>query len=292
MEDLKAHVEPRRLTVLSRVLAAARAVFVGFAALLIGGAPSGAMMFANLKLAPAIPVFLPLTVLWLWLFWRYARGEGWPRRTSASRRELLRAGALSRRVWMGALSAGGLSMVAVMGLAFVTYRYASLPGAAYQAPFDVSGFPSWTLVSIFASLALTAGVVEEAAFRGYMLSGLERNLGWVVGVGLVTLIFYVSHLSHAYARLAFLPFFIAHGVVFGLLVRHTRSVVPGVVLHAISDFVVLPMQYGAIPSAGQWPFVSQGWMSLLAAAAAVPLWRWLARVARTPAAPHPPAPPS
>lgn len=37
-------------------------------------------MFANLKLAPTLPLFFPVTVLWLWLwlFWRYVRGDGWP----------------------------------------------------------------------------------------------------------------------------------------------------------------------------------------------------------------------
>ena len=170
--------------------------------------------------------------------------------------------------------AGSLAVAAVMGVAFVTYRYAALPEAAYQAPFDVAALPWWTLASIFAAVALTAGVVEEAAFRGYMLSGVGRRHGWAIATALVTLIFYVAHLSHAYATLAFAPFFLLHGLAFGLLVWVSRSIMPGVVLHTLSDVVVLPMQYGVVPSAGQWDFVSNGWLSAIAAVAAIPaFWR-------------------
>jgi membrane protease YdiL (CAAX protease family) len=183
----------------------------------------------------------------------------------------------SARVWGWALAAGGLALAGVMGIAFVTYRFAALPDAAYRAPFEVASFPAWTIVSVFAAVALTAGVVEEVAFRGYMLSGIQRRFGWTVGIGCVTNLFHVAHLSHAYATLAFAPFFLAHGLVFGLLVFYTRSIVPGIVLHAASDFIVLPMQYGAIPSAGQWAFVWQGWLSLLAVAAAIPAFLQLAR---------------
>ena len=262
------------------ILATIGAVLLGFVVLMIGGSVSGVLMVANLKLAPALPVFFPATLLWLWIFWRYVRGDGWPRSTSDRRRSLLRVRELSPRAWGWSLAAGGLGLTAVMGIAFITYRYAALPEAAYRAPFDVSDFPPWTLLSIFAAVALTAGVVEEVAFRGYMLSGIERRYGWAVGIGLVTILFYVAHLSHAYATLAFIPFFLAHGLIMGLLVFYARSIVPGVVLHAVSDFIVLPMQYGVIPSAGQSDFVGQGWLSVMAGAAAIPAFRQLAKATK------------
>jgi membrane protease YdiL (CAAX protease family) len=261
----------------SVLLVTLRDLLLGGVVLLVGGAVSGTLMFANLQAAPALPLFLPATIVWLWLFWRYVAGAGWPRSTSARRRELLRGVNLSWRVWGWALLAGGLGLAAAMGIAFVTYRYATLPEAAYRAPIEVAALPPLTQVSIFAALALTAAVVEEAAFRGYMLSGIESRYGWVFGIVLVSVLFYLAHRSHAYATLAFAPFFLAHGLVFGLLVFYTRSIVPGVVLHFVSDFLVLPMQYGAIASIGRWPFVGQGWMSLLAGAAAIVAFRQLAK---------------
>jgi membrane protein implicated in regulation of membrane protease activity len=74
------------------ILTAVGAVLLGFVVLMLGGSVSGALMFANLKLAPTLPLFLPATVLWLWLFWRYVRGDGWPRSTSDRRRTWLRGG--------------------------------------------------------------------------------------------------------------------------------------------------------------------------------------------------------
>jgi membrane protease YdiL (CAAX protease family) len=257
-----------------------RALVSGFGVLIVGGGVSGALMFANLATAPAAPWFLPATIGWLWLLWRYLDGAAWPASTSGARREALRALRLSARQWTWAMIAGALAVAAVMGVAFVTYRHAALPEAAYQAEFDVASYPWWTIASIFAGLALTAGVVEEAAFRGYMLSGVQRRHGWLIASVVVTLVFYVSHLSHAYATIAFAPFFLLHGLAFALLVYMTRSVVPGVVLHTLSDAIVLPMQYGVVPSVGQWAFVGDGWMSLAAGAASVPAFWRLAVVCR------------
>ena len=76
---------------------------------------------------------------------------------------------------------------------------------------------------------------------------------------------------------AFVPFFLAHGLILGRLVFYTRSIVPGIILHAASDGIVLPMQYGVIPSAGDWAFVWQGWLLLLAGTAAIPAFRALAK---------------
>ncbi len=102
----------------------------------------------------------------------------------------------------------------------------------------------------------------------------------MIAIVVVTLAFYVAHLSHAYATLAFAPFFLLHGLVFGLLVLVTRSILPGVVLHMLSDAIVLPMQYGVVPSAGQWEFVGDGWMSLAAGAASCLAFWKLAVVSR------------
>jgi membrane protease YdiL (CAAX protease family) len=254
-----------------------RAIVVCLVIMMIGGSVSGALMYVNLKMAPTMPVFLPATLIWLWLVWKYLAGQGWPKATSTRRSQALRAGKLSAKGWLWALVAGGCGIAAVMGIAFVTYRFAVLPEAAYSAPFDVASLPAVTLVAMFAAIALTAAVVEEAAFRGYLLSGIQGRHGWVAGIAVVTLLFYLAHLSHAYATWAFLPFFLAHGLLFGWLVYSTRSILPGIVLHGVSDFVVLPMQYGVIPSIGKWAFVSQGWLTLVAGVAALFAFRQLAR---------------
>ena len=54
------------------------------------------------------------------------------------------------------------------------------------------------------------------------------------------------HLSHAYATFIFLPFFLAISVVHGLLVKYSGSIRPSVLLHALADFIVIPVSYGLV----------------------------------------------
>jgi membrane protease YdiL (CAAX protease family) len=237
-------------------------------------------LLANLRVAPSVPLFLPITALWLWLFWQYLRGRGWPRRTADQRRLDLRAGALSQRVWLWSIVAGGLGLASALSLALLTGRIARLPGRAYESPFDLSPYPWWTVLSFFLAISCTAGVVEEAAFRGYMLSQIQRRHGWVVGIALVAVLFYAAHLSHAYATVAFVPFFAAYSIVHGALVFLARSILPSVVLHAIGDLCILPMQYGVIDLPLGTSFEPYLACVLVSGSAAIPAFWRLRRLTR------------
>ncbi len=212
----------------------------------VGGLLPSVFMVANLKISPTIPWLLPATALWLWLFWRYLDGEGWPRATAESRHRDLRGHALSARVWLWSLLAGGLGMVSVATFAFMTARLANLPRDAFKLPINLSRYPIWTTVSVLLAISAVAGVVEEAAFRGYLISKVERRHGWILAILLSGLMFFVSHTSHAYVTIAFLPFFLIVSALHGLLVYLTRSILPSVVLHAVADAVVIPIQFGVV----------------------------------------------
>jgi membrane protease YdiL (CAAX protease family) len=80
---------------------------------------------------------------------------------------------------------------------------------------------------------------------------IEERHGWVIAFFISALLFFAAHLfaahlSHAYASLAFLPFFFAHCAILTLLVYFTQSILPSIVIHTASDFIVLPIQYGLI----------------------------------------------
>jgi len=257
-----------------------RGIIVGMLILFIGQIPPGVFLLTNLKLSPSVPWFLPATAFWLWLFWQYLSGKGWPCATAQQRRDDLRGRPLSGRVWIWSMIAGGLGMISVMSLIFVTSRFANLSKEAYEAPFDVSAFPSWTVVCIFLNIAVVAGVVEEATFRGYMLSQIQRRHGWIIGIFITGLMFFVSHLSHAYASIAFLPFFLTYSMLHGYLVYLTRSILPSVVLHTLGDLIVVPMQYGVIANPGDSTFVTYGVLTLIFGIAVVPAFRQLITITR------------
>jgi len=272
-----------------RVPAVLRAIVIGELIVSAGVVVPGLLIVANLKLSPRVPWLLPGTAAWIWVSWRYLNGWGWPRATAAARRRDLRARSLPGRTWRWSLLAGGLGIASVAGLAFLTPRLAGIPRDAFKAPVDLAAYPPWTVAAALLAISAVAGVFEEAGYRGYMLSQIERRHGWVAAILIVGLMFFADHhVSHAYATLAFLPFFLAVSLVHGLLVYCVRSILPSVVLHAVADALIIPVQYGLIgkiPVGVVWEtgadpaFITSLAVFLACGVAAVPAFRRLATIA-------------
>jgi membrane protease YdiL (CAAX protease family) len=101
--------------------------------------------------------------------------------------------------------------------------------------------------------------VEEAGFRGFLISPIQRRHGWTIAILISGVLFFLDHhLSHAYATLVFLPFFLAISVVHGLLVKYSGSIRPSVLLHALADFIVIPVSYGLVGSFSVEPVAVTG----------------------------------
>jgi len=226
-----------------------RAIIIGELVVSIGATLPELAIVVNLKTSPQIPWLLLATAFWPWLFWWYLSGEGWPKSTSEMRRRDLRGGPLSSKVWRWAIVAGASGILCTIGLAFVLARLANVPRDAFKAPVDFSVYPRLTVIAALLAISATAGVVEEAGFRSFMLSPIQRRHGWSIAILITGLMFFLDHhLSHAYATFAFLPFFLAISAVHGLLVRFTGSIRPSAVLHGVADFCVVPVTYGLVGS--------------------------------------------
>jgi membrane protease YdiL (CAAX protease family) len=190
---------------------------------------------------------LVVTAGWLLFFWWYVTGHGWPRSTQEARRRDLRAPSLSKPAWTLALIAGTLGITGTIAMAFVTARLAHLPREAFAAPIDFSKYGALTVICAIACISATAGVVEEAGFRGFLISPIQRRHGWTIAILISGIMFFLDHhLSHAYATFVFLPFFLAISVVHGLLVKYSGSIRPSILLHALADFIVIPVSYGLV----------------------------------------------
>ena len=50
------------------------------------------------------------------------------------------------------------------------------------------------------------------------------------------------------AVIVFLPFFLTISAVHGLLVKYSGSIRPSILLHALADFIVIPVTYGLVGS--------------------------------------------
>jgi len=231
----------------NRLPAILRGILVAELVVTIGTIPPSIAVILNLRTSPSIPWMLVVTAAWLSFFWWYVSGHGWPRSTQEARRRDLRAPSLSKDAWIWALIAGALGIIGTIAMAFLTARLAHLPREAFAAPIDFSKYPMFIVVCAIACISATAGVVEEAGFRGFLISPIQRRHGWTVAILISGIMFFFDHhLSHAYATFVFLPFFLAISAVHGLLVKYGGSIRPSVLLHGMADFIVIPVSYGLV----------------------------------------------
>jgi membrane protease YdiL (CAAX protease family) len=200
-------------------------VLVGMAVLIVGTLPRNFLFAANLRLYPNLPWAVPLTALYIWFFWRYLQGAGPPDSTSEKRRAGLRAESLSAREWAWALVAGGLGIVALVLALQVANRLVTLPPQALP---DLGSVPESTVMALLLMAAPVAGIVEEAAFRGYMQGPIERRHGLVMAILITGTMFAVAHLDFT---LILWPYYVAVAAIYGTVTSITGSILPAVFLH-------------------------------------------------------------
>jgi membrane protease YdiL (CAAX protease family) len=202
-----------------------QAVLIGMLVVLAGTIPRNLLFAANLRYFPSVPWAVPVTAVYLWFFWRYLNGAGPPESTSEARRTSLRATRISGRLWAWALLAGGLGILALVLALRVANRLVVLP--QQQLP-DFSQVPEVTVLSLLLMAAPVAGIVEEAAFRGYMQGPIERRHGLIVAILITGTMFAVAHLDFT---LILWPYYVAVAAIYGTVTYLTKSILPAVVLH-------------------------------------------------------------
>jgi len=207
---------------------AVKAIVTGMLVLFAGTIPRNVLVFANLRFYSGLPWAIPVMAMYLWCFWSYLNGAGPPVTTAAARRAGLRANRLSGRVWAWALLAGGIALVALVIALRLLNRLIELP------PQQVPEFHAadLTIVSLLVMSAPIAGVVEEAAFRGYMQGPLERLYGMPMVILITGTMFAVAHLDFTWILW---PYYVAVAAIYGTVTHLTNSILPAVVLHTLGN---------------------------------------------------------
>jgi len=206
-----------------------RAILTGSLAAAAGTVPWAILVSANTRYWSNVPWAVLPTALYLWLYWRYVRGEGWPKSTAQFRRTSCRANHLPGDVWGAALLAGVLGLVSIVLLQGVMIRLVTLPQQEHP---DLSQFPFVTVLLWILMSAIVAGVAEETSFRGYMQKPIERRHGPVIAILVTGSLFGFAHFSHPEVTLILLPYYLAVAAVYGALAYFTNSIFPSMVLHA------------------------------------------------------------
>ncbi len=195
--------------------------------------------------------FLFLTTLVFWYalaFGRRSQTPGAAARSFAAQLGLYAPGS-GREVAIG-LAAGFAGwagvLAAMLGVAGLIYLVAG-PEALPQTPPAVIPWMAALPVALRLALALSAGVVEELFFRGF----LQPRIGLLASSGL----FVLAHVS--YDQPLMLVGVALLSLLYGLLVRWRQSLWAAIVAHALFDavqlLVVIPVALRYLPGGGALP---------------------------------------
>lgn len=104
------------------------------------------------------------------------------------------------------------------------------PNQAQENEFTTAA-PEFKLFSLLA-LVIFPPLVEEAIFRGFMFPAFSKRLGLIGGAIGSSVLFGLAHMQ---ANIAVYTFFI--GLVLCFLYARTKSIIPGIVLHMINNYL-------------------------------------------------------
>ncbi len=206
-----------------------RAILGGLAIVAVGVAPWSALAAANLRVASSFPWAAIVGLIYLTLLWNWLGGRGWPRSSGEDRRRYLRAHGVRGRMLAWSAISGTLFAAALVAMTVTGWMLAAVPASRLDEFATLRTYPWWTTTPLLLTSSLVAGVVEEAAFRGYMQVPLERRHGPVVAILVVAAVFALIHFPSPVA----LPAFVLGSAGWGVLAFLSGSILPGVVLHGL-----------------------------------------------------------
>jgi len=213
-----------------------RAPTVAFVVLEIGTTATVLPLVGNIKFHPEIPWAFPATLIVLAVFWYYFTGGGYPAATRASRKNVTRRKSLPLPIWRAAAAPMLLSVISVASLRLALPSV--LPMDVPKIPFDIASFPFATIVGLLLAIAVSAGVAEEVAFRGYLQKPLEDAYGIVPALALTGIAFWFAHTDKV--SLSHLPFHLFASILLGLAAYLTKSLLPAIVGHIAGDALLQP----------------------------------------------------
>jgi membrane protease YdiL (CAAX protease family) len=222
-----------------KIPAFVRGPVVGIAVLLAGLQPAGILLKMNLTQETPIPWSLVPVAIWLYFVMRWLGGWGFPAANGSRRAELLRAHKLRTELRKPTWISSVLLAVVIISMSVLSYG---------SQTFDFSQFglitlileapPGMALASILA-LAAMSGLIEEAAFRGYMQRILEDSYSPGVSIAIVAVIFAIVHPQPP----VFVLVFAVGASGWGIVAFLGGSIRPLIVVHALVDLLSITVFY-------------------------------------------------
>ena len=208
-----------------------------FAAVLLTVVVSGfwsGLLAANLQVRPELPwaamvMLIVLSALWWWL--RGGRG-----RTPAAkaRRTSLRDERLPVSIAGWAVFSGLVSLVGLVSLWIVIHQL--IPAPARPQP-DYSRLSALMTMTSFAAAAVSGAVSEEAGFRGFFQSAMERFGFGPLAILIAALVIAPLHALTQDFVWPTMLFYLCVDLMLGTLAYLTKSIRPGIIVHAVGLFI-------------------------------------------------------
>jgi len=190
------------------------------------------LVIANMRFHPEIPWAAPTMAVLLAGLLAYLSGRGWPRGTSARRRELFRWNAMPLATFAFAVFAGVLGLAAFGGLWVAASDLVHIPAGMQP---KMGAIPLPTAISFLVMGALAAPLSEEAAFRGYAMGMLQKAWGnataAIVGS---SILFAAVHFPQGIDAVK-LGLYFGAGVLFATIGYLTNSLYAVMVVHSLGD---------------------------------------------------------
>ena len=197
------------------------------------------LLFQNLARYSQLPWSFPLVLVLLWLYWRFTTGADKPFKPSADRKNL----SMSKLDLSGNLA---WIIISIIGLILFTYSAVCLGYVFVDEDTDqfemiklFIAAPPQTAIVLVLGLSLTAGIIEEVVFRGYVQTILERHYGIIVSILSTAVIFALLHFLPA---VLIFPYIMV-SMAFSFVAFKNRTIVPGVIAHATFDFIAIMLIY-------------------------------------------------
>jgi membrane protease YdiL (CAAX protease family) len=201
-----------------------------------GGVAWGALFRANLGGLRSVPWSAVLMCFMIALLWRFL-----------SPKVPLELPAASTLPW--AWIATAATTVCLLALIVLGLRVGRFEADAFASSIDMQTLTIPMRVARVGTTALVAGFFEEVGFRGFLRQALRKRFGPATAIVAPAVLFYAMHLAHGWARgeavnvLVIAAQIVCGGLLFGALVQVTGSLVPSIAAHALTDAVVLPLEW-------------------------------------------------
>jgi membrane protease YdiL (CAAX protease family) len=153
---------------------------------------------------------------------------------------------MSAAQWRWSLLAGVLAVMCLW-LLYAAFGNPGIAGTAGIAPGREAALPAGMLFMFLLVSAAVTALGEEGGLRGFAQARLERRFGPRVAIGASTLAFVLIHATHGLPILVRMaPFYVAVGVVYGLLAYLTQSILPSLALHLLGDILTFGLRSSLI----------------------------------------------